>query len=65
MRFASEGHTLKSAGWRLMFSEPLAVAQIINSGDHSFYFGVVPPPSNLRIHKQEPEFFILQRCVKS
>jgi hypothetical protein len=48
-----------------MFSEPLAVAQIINSGDHSFYFGVVPPPSNLRIHKQEPEFFILQRCVKS
>jgi hypothetical protein len=43
MRFASEGHTLKSAGWRLMFSEALAGAQIINSGDQNFYFGVVPP----------------------
>jgi hypothetical protein len=40
MRFASDGHTLKSAGWRLMFSEVLAVAQIVSGDDHGFYFRV-------------------------
>jgi hypothetical protein len=64
MRFASEGHTLKSAGWRLTFSEVLDLAQIISGDDRGFCFRV-GRLFKLRIQKQEPEFPNLQRWVKS